>query len=66
MTNHKAKILRDWNGNIWLCIIVNNPQITYRNGSGMGIPQVAFDWVEVGKADNQQDLYNNGILNTLG
>lgn len=66
LTNHKAKILRDWNGNIWLCIIVNNPQITYRNGSGMGIPQVAFDWIEVGKADNQQDLYNNGILNTLG
>lgn len=66
LTNHKAKILKDWAGNVWLCIIVNNPQISYRSGSGMRVPQVSFDWVEVGKADNQQDLYNNGIVNTLG
>lgn len=65
LTNRKAKILKDWSGNIWLCIVVNNPQIAYRTGSGMGIPQVTFDWVEIGKADNQQDLYANGIIDIL-
>ena len=65
LTNRKAKILKDWSGNIWLCIIVNSPQVSYRSGSGMGIPQVSFDWVEIGQADSQQDLYANGILNIL-
>lgn len=65
LTNRKAKILKDWNGNIWLCIIVNSPQVSYRSGSGMGIPQVSFDWVEIGQADSQQDLYANGILDIL-
>lgn len=65
LTNRKAKILKDWSGNIWLCIIVNSPQVSYRSGSGMGIPQVSFDWVEIGQADSQQDLYANGILDIL-
>ena len=65
LTNRKAKILKDWNGNIWLCIIVNSPQVSYRSGFGMGIPQVSFDWVEIGQADSQQDLYANGILDIL-
>ena len=62
LTNKQAKILKDWNGNIWLCMIVDSPQITYVEGSGMRIPQVQFNWVEIGNANDQQDLYNNGIL----
>lgn len=66
LTNRQAKIIRDWNSNIWLCMITDSPKFTYKNGSGMGIPQVGFSWTEIGKADNQQDLYNNGLLPTLG
>lgn len=66
LTNKKPKILKDWNGNVWLVMIVDNVPVNYKAGSGMGIPQVQFNWVEVGKADNQQDLFDAGIVNILG
>lgn len=66
LTNKKPKILKDWNGNVWLVMIVDNVPVNYKVGSGMGIPQVQFNWVEVGKADNQQDLFDAGIVNILG
>ncbi len=62
LTNKKAKILKDWNSNIWLCIVVDSPQVTYKSGSGMAIPQIQFNWIQIGDATNQADLYNNGIL----
>lgn len=62
LTNKKPKILKDWNSNIWLCIIVDSPQVTYKSGSGMAIPQIQFNWIQIGDATNQADLYNNGIL----
>lgn len=65
LTNKKPKILKDWNGNIWLVMIVDNIPVNYLQGSGMGIPQVQFNWVEIGKADNQQDLFDAGIVDTL-
>lgn len=64
LTNKKPKILKDWNSNIWLCMVVDSPQITYKSGSAMGIPQVQFNWVQIGDATSQNDLYNNGILPT--
>ena len=66
LTNKKAKILKDWSGNEWLCIVNSNIAVTYKSGSGMGIPSITFEWTEIGKADNQQDLYNNGILDEVG
>lgn len=66
LTNKKAKILKDWNGNIWLCMITDNVQVSYRSGSGMGIPQVQFNWVQIGEANNQTDLYTNGVINEPG
>ena len=66
LTNKKPKILKDWNGNVWLVMIVDSVPVNYKAGSGMGIPQVQFNWVEVGKADNQQDLFDAGIVNILG
>ena len=54
------------NGNIWLCIVNSNIGITYRSNYGMGIPSITFEWTEIGQSDNQQDLYNNGILNEVG
>lgn len=65
LTNKGAKILKDWNGNKWLCMVTNNPQITYKIGSNMSIPQVQFSWTQIGDSESQADLYNNGILPTL-
>lgn len=62
LTNKKAKILKDWNGGIWLCIVNSNINVTYKSNYGMGIPSIQFDWTQIGDASNQQDLYKNGIL----
>lgn len=64
LTNKKAKILKDWQGNLWLCIVVDSPQVTYKSGSSLAIPQIQFNWVQIGDATSQSDLYNNGILPT--
>lgn len=65
LTNKKAKILKDWSGNYYLCIVTGSPQTTYLTGSNMQIPQVQFNWVEIGDGENVQDLYNNGLLESL-
>lgn len=62
LTNKKAKILKDWNSNEWLCIVNSNINVTYKSNYGMGIPSIQFDWTQIGDASNQQDLYKNGIL----
>ena len=61
-TNKKAKILRDWNGNFWLIIIVASPSVEFINNYGMGISNISANWVEIGDPYNQQDLYNTGLL----
>lgn len=66
LTNRKAKILKDWRGNMWLCIVNSNINVSYKQGSGMGIPTVTFDWTQVGDAFNQDDLVNNGVLKAPG
>ena len=65
LTNKKAKILKDWNSNEWLCIVNSNIDINYKERYGMGIPSITFNWTQIGDASNQQDLYNNGILNEV-
>ena len=62
LTNRKAKILKDWNGNIWLCIVTGSPQVTYKTGSGMALANVGFNYVTLGDSNNQTDLYNSGIV----
>lgn len=66
LTNKKAKLLKDWNSNIWLCMITDNVSVTYRTGSGMSIPQIQFNWVQIGDANSQSDLYANGVIDEPG
>lgn len=62
LTNKKAKVLKDWNGNIWLMIITGNPSVNFLDGSSMGIANVTASWTEVGDVNNQKDLHNCGII----
>lgn len=62
LTNKKAKILKDWNGNLWLIFVSSSPKVTYKAGAGMKIPSIQFDWIEIGDSNNQIDLYNAGFL----
>ena len=65
LTNKKPKILKDWNGNIWLVMITDSIQVEYRNGSGMAIPQVSFNWNEIGDSTNKFDLYKSGLIDFI-
>ena len=53
------------NGNIWLVMITNNVGVEYRQGSGMGIPQVNFGWTQIGDENNRQDLYDAGLIDFI-
>lgn len=66
LTNKRAKILKDWNGQIWMILTTSNPSISYVEGSGMGIADVAASYVEIGDPNNQTDLYNAGLTNEVG
>lgn len=61
LTNKKAKIIKDWNGNIYLCRVVDSPTASFNASYGNGIITVAFNFVEQGKWNNQSDLYYCGL-----
>ena len=61
ITNKKAKILKDWNGNIWLIYITNEPSITYDTQWGNGLMELNFQYGEVGNPNNINDMQNVGL-----
>lgn len=62
ITNSKCKIVKDWNGNIWMCRVSQSPTNNYVQEYGNGITQVSFSWVEQGKWNNQEDLRENNLI----
>lgn len=66
LTNKRVKVIKDWNGNIWLVMIVGNVSCTFNNNYGMGIVSFSTNWTEVGDPTNQQDLQATGLINVGG
>jgi len=62
LKNKNAKILKDFNGNIWLIQLDGNIGSTYYSEIGMGIANVTFNWVEIGDVNSGKDLYKNGLI----
>lgn len=62
LKNGLSKIIKDWNGNIWLVQIMENPTVSYNNSYGMGKVNISFNWVEQGKYDNEYDLKENDLI----
>ena len=62
VANSKAKIIKDYNGNMWLVMIVDNITISPINTLNYGIANIGFNFVEIGDASNQQDLMDAGII----
>lgn len=62
LTTPSAKILKDFNGNIWLVTLSDNLPITYYSEVGMGFVRVDFNWSEIGDSDDGQDLYDNNLI----
>lgn len=65
LTNHKPKILKDQNGNIWLVGITDAIQTNYAQGSGKGLPVVNISWQEIGDANSNEDLADNNLVSHL-
>lgn len=61
LTDKKPKILKDWNGNVWLVVFTDKPSVSYSNNWGMGLPTISGSWTEIGDANDSQDLANAGM-----
>ncbi len=66
LTNKRAKIIKDWNGKMWLVMILSNVSCTFNDNYGMGMVEFSADWVEIGDPTTQQDLYEAGLINVGG
>lgn len=65
LTDSNGKVLKDFNGNIWMVSTLNSVTPTYYNELGMGMASVSFDWVEVGNSNDGSDLYYNGLIDAI-
>lgn len=62
LANGEPKILKSFEGDIWLVNVVNSIPRT-NNGHYQNISQ-QIEWVEAGSPFNIGDLYDNGFINT--
>lgn len=63
LTNKKPKMIKDYQGNMWLVYITGNPATQYAN-DGSGLVDVSLQWTEIGDKDNKGDLYRSGLIPT--
>lgn len=62
LNNKKAKLLKDWNGNVWLVMIVDSPKVSYSSDIGMGLMDISASWAEIGDYNSNEDLISTGIV----
>ena len=62
LTNGEPKILKSFEGDIWLVNVVNS--ITRRTNDHYQNVSSQFEWVEAGNPFSIGDLYDNGFINT--
>lgn len=64
LVNKKAKIIKDWSSNMWLCYIHTNASVAYDNSYGQGMMSVSAGWTEIGDATSKYDLFEAGLIPT--
>lgn len=62
LINKKAKIYKDWMGNSYLVLVTDNVQLIPNNQLNGKLANIAFSFVEIGDVENQEDLYENGLV----
>ena len=65
LTNGKAKCLTDFNGNIFILKVINNPQISYDANWGNGVVTISFDWVEQTKYNDYEGMLDLGLFDYI-
>lgn len=66
LTNKSPKILKDWNGNMWLVMFTDNVSVSFTNEWGMGMGTFSGTWTEIGDVNSQEDLENSGLISLGG
>lgn len=66
LTNGAPKILKDWNGNIWLIEIVDNVDVSFDSNSNMSAPVISANWIEIGSVYDEDALAKAGLTNLRG
>lgn len=56
LVNKEPKIVKDWNGNAWLLVVVDNVNASYVQESGNALTKVNFTWNEIGNVHSNDDL----------
>lgn len=64
-SNGNAKILKDSNGNTYLIMINDDIEQIDIKSMGNALSYIQFNWIEIGNANNQRDLYNNNLIDFL-
>lgn len=62
LSNKKPKVLKDWNGNIWLVMFTEGQTITFDNNWGMGVNTIEATWTEIGNPYNEEDMEYAGLV----
>lgn len=62
LTNGKPKCIKDYNGNIIICKVINSPQVSYDANWGNGITTISFDWVEQAEYNNYDEMLELGLI----
>lgn len=62
LLNKKAKVLKSWNGDSFLMIVVDSPSISYHNDAGQAIADVTFKFAEIGDVNDSKDLKASGLV----
>lgn len=66
LSNGAPKVLKDWNGNIWLVQITDNVNVSFENNIGMAIATISGSWTQLGDVYNTVDLRQAGLINVGG
>lgn len=61
LTNKKAKIIKDDNGNIWVVMVTGAPSVTYNSQWGNNMMELSFQWGEVGEPNDVKDMQSVGL-----
>jgi hypothetical protein len=62
LTNKRPKVIKDWNGNIWLVMFVEPITLDFYNEYGMGLVKMSGQFVEIGDVNNYDDLVASGLI----
>lgn len=66
LTNKSPKILKDWNGNMWLVVFTSDITLNFANEWGMGLAKFDASWVEIGDPEDQISLQETGLIDIGG